>query len=92
MAEYKINKGIDFTVKGDLGEYIIPRASALSLDDVAAFSAVKTADTLQEKLAICRSFLLTHAPDLEQEGLGDMGYIQIFNAYADAQGASLGKF
>ena len=92
MDAYKIKKGTEFAVQGENGTYTLPRMSDLTLDDVEVFMQVKTADSLKEKLGTCKSFLLKYAPELEAEGLGDMGYIQIFNAYADAQGATLGKF
>lgn len=86
---YVITKPQPFIIKGEKGEYLIPALKTLSIDQIGDVMAL-TPDTLPaERVAAVKSFLLRLAPGLEEEGLGDFGYAEIFAAYEKEQG--LGK-
>lgn len=80
-----INKPEPFIIKGQEGEYLIPAFSTLSADDVRDVVELTEGVPVSERLAAVKRFLLRMAPELEKEGLGDMGYSQIFAAYEKEQ-------
>lgn len=80
-----------FVVEGKKGKYEIPAWTTLSADDVEELSKLTVNTPAKERYAILRDFLLRVAPGLEQEGLGDMGYVQIYSAYETAQGLAVGE-
>ena len=83
---YKIKKAQPFIIEGQNGKkYLIPAFNSLSADDVSEIMGL-TLDTPSEKrIGILKRFLLRFAPELENEGLGDVGYSQIFAAYEKEQ-------
>ncbi len=81
-----------FIVEGRKGKYEIPAWVTLSADDVEELSTLNINTPPKERYAILKSFLLRVAPELEKEGLGDMGYVQIYSAYENSQGlAAVGE-
>lgn len=84
-----IKKPEPFIIKGQEGEYMIPAFSTLSADDVREVVELTADVPVPERLDAVKRFLLRMAPGLEKEGLGDMGYSQIFAAYEKEQ--NLGK-
>lgn len=86
---FKIQKNQPFVIEGQKGKYEIPPFSTLSVDDVGEVMGLTLETPVKERLAACKAFLLKFAPDLEKEGLGDVGYSQIFAAYEKEQ--QLGK-
>lgn len=86
---YTIPQVKPFVIKGQLGEYLIPAFSTLSVDDVNEVMGLKPETPVAERVEATKRFLLKFAPELEKEELGDVGYSMIFAAYEKEQ--NLGK-
>ena len=86
---YSIKKPQPFVIDGDKGKYLIPALATLSVDQVGDVLTLTPESPAAERVAAVKAFLLRMAPDLEQEGLGDVGYSMIFAAYEKEQ--NLGK-
>lgn len=82
---YKIKKAQPFIIEGQNGKYMIPAFSSLSTEDMGEILQLKPETPTAERMQILKRFLLRFAPELENEGLGDMGYSQIFTAYEKEQ-------
>ncbi|MCR4739177.1 MAG: hypothetical protein K5886_02820 [Lachnospiraceae bacterium] len=78
-----------FIIEGKKGKYEIPAWVTLSADDVEELSKLNINTPPKERYAILKDFLLKVAPGLDKEGLGDMGYVQIYSAYETAQGLTV---
>lgn len=78
-----------FVIKGQLGEYLIPAFSTLSVDEVGEVMSLRPDTPVEERVEAVKKFLLKFAPELEKEELGDVGYSMIFAAYEKEQ--NLGK-
>jgi len=82
---YKIKKAQPFVIEGLNGKYMIPAFSSLSTEDMGEILTLTPETPLSERIPIMKRFLLRFAPELESEGLGDIGYSQIFAAYEKEQ-------
>ena len=82
---FKIKKAQPFIIEGANGKYMIPAFSSLSTDDVSEILTLKPETPAAERVQIMKRFLLRFAPELKSEGLGDVGYSQIFGAYEKEQ-------
>lgn len=94
MADYVIRKKPGFTFAMEIDPenvYTIPAMGDLSVDDVVMFNKVATNGDVKAKCLECKAFILRHAPELEHEAIGDMEFVNIFTAYAQAQAATNGK-
>ena len=79
---YQIQEREPFIIKGRDGkEYKIPRINSLNIDEFAIVVRYTEAEDVVEKIKICKEFLLTIAPELEDEQIGDVEYFTIFQAY-----------
>lgn len=86
MADFvmKKRKGFTFQLEDDPHTYTIPALSNLSFADVALLSKADKETDIVKRGKIVREFILTFAPDLE--GLSDMEFFEIYNAYAQTIG------
>lgn len=82
---YKIVKAQPFVIEGQNGKYMIPAFNSLSTEDVKEIMELKQDTPTEERMHVLKRFLLKFAPELESEGLGDVGYSQIFAAYEREQ-------
>ena len=82
---YKIKKAQPFIIEGQNGKYLIPAFNSLSTSDVSEIMSLTQDTPVEERIGILKRFLLHFAPELENEGLGDVGYSQIFAAYEKEQ-------
>jgi len=82
---YKIKKAQPFVIEGQNGKYMIPAFSTLSTDDMEGILSLTPETPTAERMQVMKKFLLRFAPGLETEGLGDIGYSQIFAAYEKEQ-------
>ena len=79
---YQIKEQEPFIIKGKDGkEYQIPRYNSLSIDEFAIIVKYTEAEGIVEKMKYCKEFLLTVAPELENEDIGDVEYFKIFQEY-----------
>ena len=88
MANYIVKKKQDFTFAMEENAdkvYTLPAIGSLGVDDIVSFQRVSEVKDISEKLKECKSFILRHVPELAESDLGDMEYIGIFTAYANAQ-------
>lgn len=95
MADFTIVKPVPFVVDGVDGKsYELPRLSDLSAEQVAALGSVSDADEkdMPERVKAVRGFVLVLCPELADEPLTDMAYLQLFNALAEGSGISVGEF
>ena len=82
---YKI-KAQPFVIEGQNGKkYTIPAFNSLSTEDVKEIMELKPDTPTEQRMQVLKRFLLKFAPELESEGLGDVGYSQIFGAYEKEQ-------
>lgn len=82
---YKIKKAQPFIIEGEKGKYMIPAFSSLSAEDMGEILQLTPETPTADRMKIMKNFLIRFAPELEDEGLGDMGYSQIFTAYEKEQ-------
>lgn len=82
---YKIKKAQPFIIEGQNGKYYLPAYSSLSTDDVAEIISLTPETPAVDRIKVLKRFLLKLVPELESEGLGDIGYSQIFQAYEKEQ-------
>lgn len=82
---YKIQKAQPFIIEGANGKYMIPAFASLSAEDMSEILQLTPETPTVERIQIMKRFLLRFAPELEKEGLGDIGYSQIFSAYEKEQ-------
>ena len=82
---FKIKKAEPFVIEGEHGKYMLPAFSTLSTDDVDEILDLKPETPTKERLQILKRFILKFCPGIESEGLGDVGYSQIFSAYEKEQ-------
>lgn len=79
---YQIKEHDPYIIKGKKGkEYKIPQVIGLNSDDFAILIRLYQTQEPLEKMKICKEFLLHLAPELESEGIGDVEYSKIFEAY-----------
>ena len=89
MADFKLKRRIDFTfaLEGDEGNvYTLPSLKSLSFEAAQAMSRIDDEDDLVKKGGMIRDFILANVPGLADKGLGDMEYLEIFNAYVRHEG------
>ena len=91
MADFvlKRNPSFKFQIEGYPEEgaekvFTIPAPSQLSFDDVEKMRKISTTEDIRKHGAAIKDFLLTHCPGLDKAITGDMEYMNIFSAYADA--------
>lgn len=95
MADFTIVKPVPFVVEGVDGKsYELPRLKDLSAAQVAAMGEVSEAEgkEMTERIAAVRGFVLMLCPDLADEPMTDMAYLQLFTALAEGSGISVGEF
>lgn len=79
---YQIKEHDPYIIKGKKGkEYKVPQVIGLNTDDFAILIRLYQTNDPLEKMKICKEFLLHLAPGLETEGIGDVEYSKIFEAY-----------
>lgn len=92
MADFIIKKPVPFVVEGVKGKkYELPRLRDLSADQVEAMAPASKAEELPDKVREVKAFLLTICPELENEPLTDMGYMELFNALGAGSDISMGE-
>jgi len=92
MADFTIEKPVPFTVEGTDGAvYELPRLRDLSADQVEAMAPASKAEELSDKVRAVKQFLLMLCPELEDEPLTDMGYMELFNALGAGSDVSMGE-
>lgn len=94
MADFKLKKRVDFTfaLEGDEETvYTLPSIQSLSFEAAKAMASIDEEADLVKKGGMIRDFILKSVPALGDKGLGDMEYLEIFNAYAMHAGRSLGE-
>ena len=82
---FKIKKAQPFVIEGENGKYMIPAWSSLSTDDVEEILNLKPDTPSKDRLGVLKRFIIKMCPEIESEGLGDVGYSQIFGAYEKEQ-------
>ena len=83
----KIQKDWSFSLEDYPDEvYTLPAMSKLSYEEADMMKRLSEQTDVTEQGPMVKTFILTYAPGLEGKGIGDMGYYEIFNAYALAQG------
>lgn len=90
MADFTIEKPVPFTVEGVNGTYELPRLRNLNADQIEGMSDI-TDLAFPDKLRTVRKFVLGLCPELENEPLSDMGYMNLFNALAEGSGITMGE-
>ena len=86
---YSIKKPQPFVIQGEKKNYLIPPMVSLSVEDMGSILDLKPETPKEERVKAVKEFLLRMAPELKDEGLGDVGYSMIFGAYEKEQ--NLGK-
>lgn len=66
--------------------YTLPALSGLSYEEADRMKKIGSMDKIAEQGPLIKAFILTYAPELEEMGLGDMEYYEIFNAYGLSEG------
>lgn len=91
MADFVLKRkpGFRFKIEGYPEEgaekvFTIPAPSQLSFEDVEKIRKLAETEDVRKHGAAMKSFLLSHCPELEKAINGEMEYMNIFNAYADA--------
>ena len=93
MADFTIVAPEPFVVEGADGEtYELPRLKDLSAQQVVELGAVTDADGMEQRIDAVRGFILSLCPDIADEPITDMGYMQLFTALAEGSGITLGEF
>ena len=94
-ATFTLKKRTDFTfaLEADTEKvYHLPSLKILSFEEAKKMASIDEIDDLVKKGEAIRDYILNACPDLKDKGLGDMEYLEIFNAYAMAEGKdSLGE-
>ncbi len=91
MADFTITKPVPFTVEGaDGAAYELPRLRNLNAEQVSSIPNLGKMK-LPDKLRAVRKFILGLCPELENEPLSDMGYMELFNALAEGSGITVGE-
>ena len=92
MADFTIERPVPFTVEGVDGTvYELPRLRDLSADQVEAMAPASKAKELPDKVREVKAFLLVLCPELENEPLTDMGYMELFNSLGAGSDLSVGE-
>ena len=92
MADFTIEKPVPFTVEGaDGAVYELPRLRDLSVDQVEAMAPASKAEELSDKVRAVKAFILVLCPELENEPLTDMGYMELFNALGEESDVTTGE-
>ena len=93
MADFTIVAPEPFVVEGaDGATYELPRLKDLSAQQVVELGAVTDADGMEQRIDAVRGFILSLCPDIADEPITDMGYMQLFTALAEGSGITLGEF
>ena len=66
--------------------YELPALSQLSYEEAKEMQEIGSMTDITEQGPLIKEFILSYAPDLEEMGLGDMEYYEIFNAYGLSEG------
>ena len=90
MADFTIEKPVPFVIDGMNGSYEIPRLRNLNAEHVEGMPNFTKLE-LPDKLRAVRKFILGLCPELENEPLSDMGYMELFNALAEGSGITMGE-
>lgn len=96
MANFVLKKQESFTfqMEGSDKVYTLPELTELGVDDTLQFNEIATTKDIRSQILACKEFILRHVPEVEELGLGEMAYVQIFTAYAGSQaitGAKAGE-
>ena len=79
---YKLEEYEPYIIEGKNGkEYKIPHFYDLGVNEFAIINKYNETSDAVEKIKVSKEFLLTLAPDLEKEGIGDVEYFNIFQDY-----------
>ena len=83
----KQKKGWTFALDTDTKKvYTLPALSGLSFQEAERMKKIGSMTDITEQGPLITEFILSYAPDLEEMGLGDMEYYEIFNAYGLSEG------
>ena len=83
---YQIKEQEPYIITGKTGkEYKIPQVNGLSIDEFAILVRYNETDDAVEKIKVCKEFILTIAPKLEEEQIGDVEYFKIFQDYNEVK-------
>ena len=66
--------------------YTLPALSGLSYEEAEKMKKIGSMTDITEQGPLVKEFILSYAPDLNDKGLGDMEYYEIFNAYGLSEG------
>lgn len=92
MADFTITRPVPFVVEGvDGKEYELPRLRDLSADQVELMAPTSKADELPDKVRAVKDFLLALCPELADEPLTDMGFMELFNSLGAGSDISVGE-
>ena len=89
MADFKLKKRIDFTFALEGEEetvYTLPSLKSLSFEAAKEMASIDDEKDLVKKGEMIRDFIQQSVPALAEKDLGDMEYLEIFNAYAMHEG------
>jgi hypothetical protein len=94
MADFTIVAPEPFVVEGaDGATYELPRLKDLNAQQVVELGAVTDdTDDMKQRIEAVRGFILSLCPDIADEPITDMGYMQLFTALAEGSGITLGEF
>lgn len=94
MADFVLSrkKAFTFALDSEGGKvYSIPDPSSLSFEATELLGKIGDEEDFVERGESVKRFLLCCAPDLADEGLGDMDYLKIVEAYFKAKAEKLGE-
>ena len=93
MAGYTLQAHEPYTITGRTGKvYDIPAIPNLSIDAIGVMVKFNETTDAVEKTKACKEFFLLIAPELEDEGIGDMEFFMIFEDYnKNARGTKTGE-
>jgi len=83
----KKRKDWSFALEDEPGKvYTLPALSGLSYEEADRMQKIGQLKDVTEQGPMIKAFILKYAPELEDKGLGDMEYYEIFNAYGMSEG------
>ena len=66
--------------------YILPALSGLSYEEADKMKEIGELKTVTEQGPMIKAFIMKYNPELEDKGVSDMEYYEIFNAYGLSEG------
>ena len=91
---YILKKREDFTFALESNPkkiYTIPALKSMSFEDAEEMVKIDEESDIAKKGEKIKTFILKYAPELAEDGIGEMEYFDIFNAYGLNQGAAMGE-